>query len=238
MAPKHHHTGSAADIPQGPRYFGTARTEILPHLPVRLSAVLDVGCGQGATIAAIRETRPDTPDFWAGGLELDPVAAGRAEAHCDRVWSGDVVASSFDREIAAGSLDAVLCLDVLEHLADPWDLVRRLTPLIGAGGRLIISVPNVRNWKFLWRLFSKGDFRYRDAGLLDRTHLRFFVRETAIELATCGGLHPVFSGSAHPFTPPDARWFLAKGTLGRLDDLMMKQIVVVAERSNANTQLQ
>jgi len=209
------------------RYFGTARREILPFLPVRLARMLDLGCGTGATVALVKEARAVA---WAGGVELDPQSAQAAAGICDRVWDGDASGAPFDREIAAASLDLVLCLDVLEHLSDPWTMVRRLSPLLASGGRLILSVPNIRNWKFLWRLATRGDFHYRDAGLLDRTHLRFFVRSTAIELAVAGGLRLVSATNAQPFVFPDARFLLSKASGGRLDELTAKQWLVVAER--------
>jgi 2-polyprenyl-3-methyl-5-hydroxy-6-metoxy-1,4-benzoquinol methylase len=209
------------------RYFGTARREILPFLPGRVTRLLDLGCGTGATTALVRQERAVE---WAGGVELDAASAKAAEAVCDRVWSGDATRLAFESEIAPASLDLVLCLDTLEHLADPWAMVRRLSPLIGEGGRLILSVPNIRNWKFLWRLAALGDFRYRDAGLLDRTHLRFFVRETAAELATCGGLRLVAGVNAQPLVFPDARWLLSLASFGALEGLMAKQWLVVAER--------
>jgi SAM-dependent methyltransferase len=209
------------------RYFATARREILPILPARVSRLLDLGCGTGATVALVKEARAVE---WAGGVELDPAAAEAARKVCDRVWSGDAALTPFEGEIAPASLDLVLCLDVLEHLADPWAMVRRLSPLIGKGGRLIVSVPNIRNWKFIWRLAALGDFHYRDAGLLDRTHLRFFTRETAIELATCGGLRLVAAVNAQPLVFPDARWFLRWASFGGLEGLMAKQWLVVVER--------
>jgi 2-polyprenyl-3-methyl-5-hydroxy-6-metoxy-1,4-benzoquinol methylase len=209
------------------RYFGTARREILPFLPAKVRRLLDLGCGTGATTAMVRQERSVE---WAGGVELDEASAETAKAVCERVWSGNAEQIAFDSEIAAASLDLVLCLDTLEHLADPWAMVRRLSPLIGQGGRLIVSVPNIRNWKFLWRLAAHGDFHYRDAGLLDRTHLRFFVRETAAELATCGGLSLAVAVNAQPFVFPDARWFLSRGSFGGLEALMAKQWLIVAER--------
>ncbi|SDR50182.1 Methyltransferase domain-containing protein [Rhizobiales bacterium GAS113] len=209
------------------RYFGTARREILPFLPARLGHMLDLGCGTGATVALVRQVR--TVD-WAGGVELDPQSAQSAATICDRVWVGDANSQPFDREIDPSSLDLVLCLDVLEHLVDPWAMIRRLSPLLAPGGRLILSVPNIRNWKFLWRLTTSGDFHYRDAGLLDRTHLRFFVRSTAIELATAAGLRLVSAANAQPFVFPDARFLLSKASGGRLDELTAKQWLVVAER--------
>jgi SAM-dependent methyltransferase len=209
------------------RYFGTARREILPFLPAKVGRLLDLGCGTGATTALVRQERAVE---WAGGVEIDPVSAKAAEAICTHVWSGNAEQIPFESEIAPASLDLVLCLDTLEHLADPWAMVRRLSPLLGEGGRLIVSVPNIRNWKFLWRLAAYGDFRYRDAGLLDRTHLRFFVRETAAELATCGGLRLLAAVNAHPFAFPDARWFLSRVSMGRLEGLLAKQWLVVAQR--------
>lgn len=209
------------------RYFSRARSEILPFLPAKVSRLLDLGCGTGATVALVKQERAVA---WAGGVELDAAAAEEARAHCDEVFVGDAAAQSFDGKIAPASLDLVLCLDVLEHLADPWAMVRRLSPLLMPSGRLIVSVPNIRNWKFLWRLGVKGDFRYRDAGVLDRTHLRFFVRDTAIELATCGGLALVVAANAHPFSFPDARFLLSRASGGRLEAFLAKQWLVVAER--------
>jgi SAM-dependent methyltransferase len=208
------------------RYFSTARREILPFLPEKVSRVLDLGCGTGATVALVKEARAVE---WAGGVELEARSAEAARKICDRVWEGDASGLAFAAEIAPASLDLVLCLDVLEHLTYPWAVVRRLSPLLAPRGRLIVSLPNIRNWKFLWRLAMRGDFRYRDAGILDRTHLRFFVRSTAIELATSGGLRLVTVANAQPFAFPDARWLLSRASLGALDELLAKQWLVVAE---------
>jgi SAM-dependent methyltransferase len=209
------------------RYYDTARREILPWLPPKVSRLLDVGCGAGATTAAVKEVRPVA---WAGGVEFVEAVAAQAETRLDRVWAGDAAAAPLEAEIPAASLDLVLCLDVLEHMADPWAMVRRLSGLIGEGGRLIVSVPNIRHWKFIWRLLARGDFAYRDAGLLDRTHLRFFVRATAIELATCGGLALVAGVPAQRWPFPDPRWALTRLSAGALDEIMAKQWLVIAEQ--------
>ncbi len=207
-------------------YFDRPRREILPHLPDRCARILDLGCGAGATIALLREARAID---WAGGLERDRDAAARARMVADRVWEGDL--ETFDPgAVPARSLDLVLCLDVLEHLVDPWAVVARVSPLLAPGGRLIVSVPNVRNWKFLWRLAVHGDFRYRAAGLLDRTHLRFFTHQTAAELAASGGLRQVHLGSATRYRPTELRRWLIALSGGRLEPLIAKQILVVAEQ--------
>jgi 2-polyprenyl-3-methyl-5-hydroxy-6-metoxy-1,4-benzoquinol methylase len=209
------------------RYYDTPRREVMPWLPDRVARFLDVGCGAGATAAAIRRERTVE---WAGGIEFVDAVAEQAAARLDKVWRGDAAQAPLEAEIPAGSLDLVLCLDVLEHMADPWTMVRRLSRLIRPGGRLILSVPNIRHWKFVWGLLMRGDFAYRDAGLLDRTHLRFFVRRTAIELATCGGLGLVAATSAQAWRFPEPRWWLARLSAGKLDEVMAKQWLVVAQQ--------
>lgn len=210
------------------RYFGTARTEIAPHLPAKVGRLLDIGCGTGATVAFVKEQRAVQ---WAGGVEIVASEAARAKDVCDEVWSTNIESDRIEQRIAAGSLDLVLCLDVLEHLVDPWSVVDRLSTLLAPGGRLIVSVPNIRNWKFIRNLLFKGDFNYRDSGLLDRTHLRFFVRHTAIALAEHGGLRRIHDGGAQPWIGLDARRILSLVSLGALDDLMVKQWLVVVERA-------
>lgn len=208
------------------RYFDTARTEIQPYLPDRCARVLDIGCGTGATTDWIRTERSVE---WAGGVELDPEAAEQAGSKLDQLWTGMIEDADLEVGIQQGSLDLVLCLDVLEHLVDPWAVVQRVSPLLAPGGRLIVSVPNIRNWKFIWRLMMKGDFHYTDAGLLDRTHLRFFVRSTAEALAISGGLSLQGSYDANIYGSWEFRRMLIAATGGRLAPLIAKQWIVVAE---------
>jgi len=90
--------------------------------------------------------------------------------------------------IAPASLDVVLCLDVLEHLIDPWTTASRLARLLKPGGVLIASVPNVRHFRVVLPLLLRGRWEYQQSGLMDRTHLRFFTEHSATELLRQAGL--------------------------------------------------
>jgi SAM-dependent methyltransferase len=93
-----------------------------------------------------------------------------------------------DLQVFEESFDAVICADVLEHLRDPWASVRRLARLLKPNGLLLSSIPNFRNHRALRSIVLQGDFQYADAGLLDRTHLRFFCRANARDLFEQAGL--------------------------------------------------
>ena len=209
------------------RYYATARHDVLAHIAAPPGRVLEIGCGTGATMAALRE-RCDIVQ--AVGVELDPVSAAAAKTYFDTLFVSAVEDAPFETAIEPGSLDLVLCLDVLEHLVDPWTVVHRVSPLLRPGGRLMISLPNIRNWKFIARLFFLGDFHYRDSGVLDRTHLRFFVRETAMALATSGGLSIVDCVDARAYRRYEIRALLNAATFGLTREWIAKQWIVIAER--------
>ncbi len=162
-------------------YYSTARVDIARFLPQRISRCLDVGCGTGATAAWIKETgRVET-----FGIEISEAAAECAANWMDRVFVGNV--ETMEIPLARGSIDLILCLDVLEHLVDPWKAVRRLADLLAPGGTMIACLPNVQHISVLLGLMC-GRWRYAPSGCCDRTHLRFFVQSSVRELFEQAGL--------------------------------------------------
>jgi SAM-dependent methyltransferase len=164
-------------------YFENARREILPLLPAHMDRVLEVGCGTGATLRFLKEKGYCA---WAGGVELFPEAAKAARVHLDDVYEGNI--EKMELPIEENSLDAVLCLDVLEHLMNPGKVIKHLHELIKPGGFILASIPNVRHHTVSFPLFFRGQWTYKTAGILDNTHLKFFVRDTAIQLMESSGL--------------------------------------------------
>lgn len=164
-------------------YFDSVRKEIQPLLPKKMDRVLEVGCGSGATLQWLKS---EMGCSWVGGVELTEDAAGRAKKRLDFFLEGNI--EKIELPIENASLDLILCLDVLEHLVDPWLVVKRLSLLLKPGGALIVSLPNICHRDVLIPLLRHDRWDYEPSGILDRTHLRFFTRKTAIELLEQSGL--------------------------------------------------
>lgn len=165
-------------------YHTLVRTDVFPLVPDRAGRVLDVGGGVGATSAALKR------DGRASHVTLIDLVAEDYDPAVDAAYSGDLEDPALlERAIAeTGPFDTVLCLDVLEHLRDPWQVVATVHKGLAPGGRLIASIPNVRNIALVWPLVMQGRFDLDDSGILDRTHLRWFTRSSAIALMGSSGL--------------------------------------------------
>ena len=77
--------------------------------------------------------------------------------------------------------DCFIIGDTLEHLRDPWRILKKIRTLLSPRGVVVCCIPNAQHWSLQVKL-NMGDFRYQESGLLDRTHLRWFTRQTIIEL--------------------------------------------------------
>ena len=160
---------------------GSAHQLALARVP-HGARVLDVGCAAG--YLGGRLTRAGSQ---AWGIDHDPEAIGQVPAR-DYVDSAVV-----DLDTAAElpwpgvDFDAVLALDVLEHLVDPPAALRLLTGRLVPGGMAIVSVPNVAHVSVRLQL-ARGRFDSADSGILDRTHLHLYTYDLAEELVTACGL--------------------------------------------------
>ncbi|MDH3592108.1 MAG: methyltransferase domain-containing protein [Planctomycetota bacterium] len=177
-------------------YYRHERPELVAHVrPADGNRVLDVGCGAGHVAARIkREQRAG--EVW--GVEVVEAAAHEARANpaVDEVRSGDL--ERIVGELPDGHFSHVICGDVLEHLVDPWTALAGLRRKLRPDGRVICSLPNVRNLSFLAMLIFEGSFRYRESGVMDRTHLRWFCRKDARALFEGAGFADVTIGPVRP----------------------------------------
>lgn len=164
-------------------YFAGLNEHLLRAVPADAKSVLEVGCADGRLGEAVRK-RGGVKVY---GVELNAEAAARAATRLDRVFRIDATRELPD--LAPGSIDVVTFGDVLEHLVDPGDTLRRFATLLAPGGRIVCCIPNVQHHSVLGQLV-RGEFQYQDAGLLDRTHLRFFTRASITKLLMDAGFAP------------------------------------------------
>jgi 2-polyprenyl-3-methyl-5-hydroxy-6-metoxy-1,4-benzoquinol methylase len=143
--------------------------------------VLDVGCASGylaKTLAAFGNT--------VTGVEYDPEAAEESRAHTVRTVVADLDHDRLADAVPGETFDVIIFGDVLEHLRDPLPPLRDARRMLSPGGYVVISIPNISHGDVRLSLLL-GRFPYRNLGLLDNTHLRFFTRETLRELLADAG---------------------------------------------------
>lgn len=186
------------------------REAVLARLAGR-RRVLDVGCARGLFAAVLRDRGHEVV-----GIEADPrlareargrgVAVAEGDAEDPAVWAG-----------VGGGFDAVVFLHVLEHLADPWEALRRARDALAPGGVVLSLVPNVAAWRVRRDLFFRGRFEYAASGILDRTHLRFFTLASAAALHRDAGFSAVGWWPVQTWVPGEAhlRHRLGMGRLAR-----------------------
>jgi 2-polyprenyl-3-methyl-5-hydroxy-6-metoxy-1,4-benzoquinol methylase len=139
--------------------------------------VLEFGCATGYMTEVLKNRLGCT----VVGIEIDRDAAALAEQYAERVIVGDAETIDYAAELSGEEFDVVMFADVLEHLKEPGDVLRRVRPFVAENGVVIASIPNIAHASVRLALLG-GEFRYREWGLLDDTHLRFFTRASIQDL--------------------------------------------------------
>ncbi len=174
-----------------------SKLEIPPRaVPLRFSAaveglrpgrrVLDIGCGQGLGHELL------APDFAeVHGVDGTEAALERARARGTRVARVDLEAEALPYPDA--HFDAILCLDVVEHLVDPARLVREIARMLQPGGQAVVTTPNARSIRQLARiaLAGRGPRTSGDDFGVDGGHLHYFTSRDVAELLERAGLRVV-----------------------------------------------
>ena len=151
-------------------YYKNYRKEMMLLLPEQYSKVLEVGCGEGN----FRINLSQENEYW--GVEPIEASARKASKKLDKVLIG-TFNEMFD-QIPDDYFDLVICNDVIEHMTDHEEFFQSIKKKIKKEGCLVASIPNVRYILNLIELIVKKDWEYKDAGILDRTHLRFFTEKS------------------------------------------------------------
>ncbi len=144
--------------------------------------VLEFGCGPGHMSKVLTEEL----GCRVTGIELDEEAAENAQKYCQEVYNIDLDQIDILGIMGNRKFDVLLFADILEHLKSPETLLSTSAKLLAKGGHVVASVPNVGYCGLVAELLV-GRFQYRDLGLLDKTHIRFFTRQGLVSMfEQCG----------------------------------------------------
>jgi 2-polyprenyl-3-methyl-5-hydroxy-6-metoxy-1,4-benzoquinol methylase len=132
-------------------YYRNQRREMLGFIPADAVRFLELGCGSGGFGVFLRESRKNVH---ITGIEIHPESAQEARGHLDVVIEKPVETAL--ASIAKGSIDCVVCNDVLEHLVDPWAVLQLIRTVLRPSGTLVASIPNVRHFPVFKNYFLGG----------------------------------------------------------------------------------
>jgi SAM-dependent methyltransferase/glycosyltransferase involved in cell wall biosynthesis len=150
-------------------------------------SLLDVGCGDGSRYAR---------ELIQAGVELHGVDVSPAAAEAAKKHGVKAVCASLSERLPfdSGSFDDAICLEVLQHLFDPEAAVREIFRVLRPGGRFLVTVPNVVNWKSRLVMLTSGQVRMGGSPLSvppwRDPHIRWFSSATLRRLVQTVGFEP------------------------------------------------
>ena len=202
-------------------YYGSEREDIIALIPDDAKRILDIGCGFGLMGKRIKEKRRSAEVI---GLEAEPDAADVAKKNLDMLIVGDV--ESMKLPFEHGYFDCIVYGEILEHLKNPWQVLKGHSIYLKKGGLCIASMPNISHYSIIEGLL-KDRWDYRDSGILDRTHLRFF---------TIGGIREMFLDAGYEILEekryvrvPRFKMLLGKILGSRALHLLTEQYVIIGK---------
>jgi cyclopropane fatty-acyl-phospholipid synthase-like methyltransferase len=183
--------------------YNVANPDILELLPQGMKKVIDVGSSSGALAKAYKQSYPGCEYI---GIEINKEYAALSARFCNRVILESIENVS-DRDFNdLFPSDCWIFGDTLEHLYDPWAVLKRIRKQMSAGACIVACIPNAQHWS-VQAYLNSGQFRYQDNGLFDRTHIRWFTRITINEMfETCG--YKIVDGKSRSSDDPNKDRFL------------------------------
>ncbi len=170
-------------VPEKPEnYYKNIRHDLIPLVPDDASCILEVGCAEGMTGNELK----NRPGVFVAGIEMNETAAEMARKVLDDVITGDI--EKMDLPYSASAFDCVIFADVLEHLINPLEVLKKVNKHLKDDGTVIMSIPNVQFYGVVHQLIE-GNWTYQKEGILDETHLRFFTFNEIEKLVKEAGLY-------------------------------------------------
>jgi 2-polyprenyl-3-methyl-5-hydroxy-6-metoxy-1,4-benzoquinol methylase len=185
--------------------------------------ILDVGCGFGALGEELKKR-----GNYAVGLDVSQYAINIAKKRIDEAYLTDVTQVETVPLSQEEQFDLIIFADILEHVYNPLQLLKDYRPYLKSTGHIIVSVPNIASWPVRLGLLF-GRFEYKESGILDKTHIRFFTKKSAKKLIDDAG----YDIRKMSITPYFARIFLplVKRLTNRSTDRKADPQAIVKSRS-------
>ncbi|MGE6630471.1 class I SAM-dependent methyltransferase [Bacillus sp. NPDC077027] len=149
------------------QYYHGANPVIVERIRNEWTTILDIGCGTGQLGKALQQKGRKIY-----GLEAFEEAAKQAKQQLHHVLCGDI--EQMDLPYSSEQFDCIVFGDVLEHLTDPWAVLKKVKPFLKKEGVILSSIPNIGHISTVLELLA-GRWTYTESGLMDQTHLRFFT---------------------------------------------------------------
>lgn len=165
--------------------YNSINEPLLKRIPENAQLVLDIGCDTGLLGEAIKIRNPDA---YVVGLEMNTESAAEAKNRLDEVHILNIEKDNIKGKLS-NCFDAIVFGDVLEHLYYPEKALRTAREMLSDNGKIYTCVPNMQHYSIL-QMLLRGDFQYRDVGLLDRTHIRFMTMASIMKLFLDAGMMP------------------------------------------------
>ena len=166
-------------------YIGL-RDDLLKYIEGESLDILDVGCSTGVNGYFLKNNRIASTVI---GIEYDKDMAMEAEKRIDKVIVGDLSVLNIGLELSGYEFDYIILGDVLEHLYDPWKILKNFTPLLRENGKIVISLPNIQHIETFIQVYIHSIWPYNERGIFDKTHLRFFTYRNIADLINKSGLN-------------------------------------------------
>ncbi len=205
------------------------RKDILSVIPKNVKKVLDIGCSVGSLGEQIKKTNNNVEVI---GIEIDENMGKIARNRLDDVIIGNIENLDLNKLFKDKYFDCIILADVLEHLVNPWNILKDLTNYLSDEGIIVASIPNIRHYTSIFSLVFKGYWPYRERGIHDKTHLRFFTLKNIKELFEYGNLKIVKIYKKYRIIerPHPLNIFAKYFALPILKDFLAYQYIIIAKK--------
>lgn len=193
-------------------YSQHIRDELIGMIEASVDAplnILEVGCACGGTLLGIKNIYNSSKLY---GIELNKNSAEIASLIAEML---DADVEKDDLAYPEEYFDYIIFADVLEHMSDPWAALKNLRKHLKSDGKILISLPNIMHYSVISKLIM-GTWEYEEAGILDKTHLRFFTMNEIYKLAVTTGFQVnKMGGTTLPATVETESLVEQLATMGR-----------------------